>query len=565
MTSWIRVIDKRLARFLGVLAVAVAALVLGYAGLSQYLSRHVGGDFGRGWSDILFYDIQLLFFTAGPTQGAGPFPVALGIARFLAPASTALATLETLSLLLGDQLRLLSAALASGHAVVTGDGPVALAIARRLRERHRKVVLVSEREGAAAQGRQHRLLGVSGDPADAETLRRVGLGRASVLYACSDLGTTNAATALRARELSRAGGKPLACYAQVADGALCAALRARRIGAGGDARFRLDFFSLADTAAHVLLDRYPVVLAGGRPVRTEIIGFGPLGQAVLLEIARRRQPGGPRVPVALRGVAASEGAAFAEAFPVVARNSLLGCEGAERSAAGPPGLVFVCLPGNEETLSAGLAEAAALAGERSHVVICLSTPSPFGPVLSGRAGLLDNKEERLSVFGVVEEACVPDVIREDLVNQLARAIHRAYVANCAARGDTPEVNKSMRPWEELPDDLKDANIHQAEEIGVSLRAVDSEVVPESAGAAPDFSFSDSEVELLARMEHERWLKERRAKGYAYGPVREGRQHPDLVDWESLSATAKEKDRDYIRGLPAILSDAGFRIIRLNSR
>jgi hypothetical protein len=80
---------------------------------------------------------------------------------------------------------------------------------------------------------------------------------------------------------------------------------------------------------------------------------------------------------------------------------------------------------------------------------------------------------------------VPGRIREDLADQLARAIHQAYLKNRAGHGDSSRLNQSMRPWEELPDDLRQANLAQAAHIGTKLDAIDCAVVPESA--APQFS------------------------------------------------------------------------------
>jgi hypothetical protein len=194
-------------------------------------------------------------------------------------------------------------------------------------------------------------------------------------------------------------------------------------------------------------------------------------------------------------------------------------------------------------------------------VICMSEPSPLGAVLSGQRPLLDDVEGRLTLFDVIEEACVPGKIREDLADQLARAIHGAYLDNQAARGDSP---LSMRPWEELPEQLKQSNLEQAAHIGTKLDMIDCVVVPESA-ATPEFAFTDDEIELLAQAEHRRWAQERQALGYVYGPERTGNTHPDLVGWENLSAGAREKDRDTIRELPAILHEAGFQILRLPAR
>ena len=65
---------------------------------------------------------------------------------------------------------------------------------------------------------------------------------------------------------------------------------------------------------------------------------------------------------------------------------------------------------------------------------------------------------------------MPGRIREDLTDQLARAIHQAYVDNRTRRGDSPRLNKSMRPWEELPPDRQRANLAQAKDIKAARQA-----------------------------------------------------------------------------------------------
>jgi hypothetical protein len=556
---------RALARWLIVLGTAAAALILGYVGLDGYLSHQTVPGFGRGWADVLFYDVQLFVFNSAPTQGAGPFPVELGIARFLAPATTVVAAVEAVRLLLREQLRRWCSAIASNHAIVTGDSPAAIELAAKLRTEYRKVVLVGISPATAEQARRQRLLDVPGDPTEPSTLRAAGLGRADALYACADLSTTNAATALRAREISQAHGHTLITYAQVRDAEICTALRARRIGAIGDLRFRLEFFSVEDTAARVLLDKYPLAQKDEPPAQVVVIGFGRLGRAVLREIARRPVPGGSPVTVRIHGESSEIVSAYLGRFPAIGRNCSVSCDGDPQQSAGDaPALTFICLPSNDDALTAGLAAAHSLTARSDRVVICMSEPSPFGAVLTGASALLDDVQGRLTVFEVIEEACVPGRIRLDLADQLARAIHQAYVDNCAARGDSPQLNQSMRPWEELPEDLRHANLAQAAHIGTKLDAIDCAVAPESA-TTPEFAFSDGEIERLAQMEHHRWVQEREAQGFVPGPNREARQHPDLVDWQYLSENAKEKDRDAIRELPAILRRAGFQILRLPPR
>jgi hypothetical protein len=83
--------------------IAVVAFALGYIGLSDFLSHQKTPQFGQSWADIVYYDVQLFVLNSAPAQSAGPFPVALGIARFLAPAATAVATVEAVRLLLSEQ------------------------------------------------------------------------------------------------------------------------------------------------------------------------------------------------------------------------------------------------------------------------------------------------------------------------------------------------------------------------------------------------------------------------------------------------------------------------------
>src|SRR4029077_6845130 len=72
-----------------------------------------------------------------------------------------------------------------------------------------------------------------------------------------------------------------------------------------------------------------------------------------------------------------------------------------------PTLTFVCLSDNDDALTPGLDGAHSLTGRADRLVICMSEPSPFGTILTGRHALLDDRRGRLAVFGVIVEGCVP--------------------------------------------------------------------------------------------------------------------------------------------------------------
>jgi hypothetical protein len=270
-----------------------------------------------------------------------------------------------------------------------------------------------------------------------------------------------------------------------------------------------------------------------------------------------------RVKVVIRHATEEEVTKVTDAFPVISDN----CSITFGDALGLPGTgeytVYVCLDGDDDALSEGLAMAHALASQRGHVVVCMRDYDPFAGALAARSGLVDDVMGRLRMFGVIQEACVPANIRDDFTEQLARSIHSAYVAMEKDKGETPATNPSMVPWEKLPENLRQANVAQAADIGAKMEEVGAIVVPESA-SAPAFAFTDKETEHLAKLEHQRWMREKLAEGWKYGEPRDDERkiHPDLRDWDHLSDADKDKDRNTVRALSATLHNAGYQILRL---
>jgi hypothetical protein len=431
--------------------------------------------------------------------------------------------------------------------------------------------LVSGSEETLTQARQYGILTVRGDPADEATLRAAGAAKATEIYACTATGTANAAIALRARAIVTAGRRkqPLSAYALVRDAELGVALRARRIGADSDPSLRLDFFGVEEIAARKLFDAFPLSQANGQPAKIVVVGFGALGLAVLREAARRRPRGqcAPKVEIFIERATEAEVSAKTAAFPAVSENCSVTFTMDRALPAAGEYTVFVCIDDDDHALREGLAMAHALASRHCHVVVCMRESSPFADILARGTGLLDDVIGRITVFGVIEAACVPAAIREDFIEQIARAIHKNYLETAVANdGEDAAGNAldplSLLPWERLSADLKAANVGQAVSFGPKVEAVGAVVIPESA-AAPDFQFTAQEVEDLSVEEHDRWMSERHAAGWAYGPRDNVRKlHPALLSWPELSEAEREKDRDAIRAIPPILRDAGFQILRL---
>lgn len=151
---------------------------------------------------------------------------------------------------------------------------------------------------------------------------------------------------------------------------------------------------------------------------------------------------------------------------------------------------------------------------------------------------------------------------DTLVESLARAIHSAYLE----AGDAQEAirtDPSMVPWDELPGALRESSRDQAAHIRHKLDAIGCDVRPAGDEAGDDqFRLEPDEVEFLAELEHRRWVHERLRNGWVQGPRDPmKRTTPYLVPWEELSERMRDYDRLFVRLMPELLREQGYRIVR----
>jgi uncharacterized membrane protein len=154
-----------------------------------------------------------------------------------------------------------------------------------------------------------------------------------------------------------------------------------------------------------------------------------------------------------------------------------------------------------------------------------------------------------------------------VTERLAQAIHDAYGAvreaglrDAVAGGGVPGGGAALDPWDELPEEFKESSRAQAREIGERLAMIGCLMVP-AFDPTLDFAFDDGEVRLLAQLEHERWMDERAAQGFEFGPVRGERTRPDLVPWERLPDEARALNMQAVRRIPGMLARVGFQVLR----
>ena len=173
-----------------------------------------------------------------------------------------------------------------------------------------------------------------------------------------------------------------------------------------------------------------------------------------------------------------------------------------------------------------------------------SVPTPGGTA----AAAIDD----IIPFARCGQSCNLDEVIQPGVEELARANHEFY-CELYPQPDRP----AGKPWDELPEPYRMSNFLVAEHLHVKLLAIGRRRIP-LAEAPPDQEVNEikpHEVELLAEMEHNRWLAERLLDGWSYAPTRDDRnkQHPDMWAWKDLGPGEQERDYEQVKYIPKILT------------
>ncbi len=149
-------------------------------------------------------------------------------------------------------------------------------------------------------------------------------------------------------------------------------------------------------------------------------------------------------------------------------------------------------------------------------------------------------------------------LTSEQVEAAAQKIHAAYLEEKHYVNPDP----AMQPWGKLDERLRNSNRMQAAAIAAFLERAGFHIEQAAAGDEA-LEFTTDDIELLAEMEHGRWVVERLQQGFRYNDVRDitKKLHPDLVSWSKLPEGVRDWDRSAVRKWPGLLRDAGLAIRR----
>jgi uncharacterized membrane protein len=168
-------------------------------------------------------------------------------------------------------------------------------------------------------------------------------------------------------------------------------------------------------------------------------------------------------------------------------------------------------------------------------------------------------EARLSAQDRIIDS-LADYAANQVTEHLAQAIHASYLQAAADSGEVPGSRPALVGWDLLPQHFKESNRAQARRVGERLAGIGCLMVP-TFDPALTITFNDAEVQILARLEHERWLAEQTAQESVQRPRTGDRPGPDRVPWDQLSGRTREKNIEAARRIPAMLAGLGFQVMR----
>lgn len=555
--------------------------------------------------DIVYSTLEL--FELKFTLIGVPISPALEFARFAAPFLSVCTFYLVFASWFIDRVKLFWLKFFGGHVVICGMGYIGPVLAQNFYDRGSTVVVI-EKDPNNHDIELFKDLGaivLVKDATKRETLKSAHVENAQYVFSVTGDDGVNSEIATLCRELvSLDREKPLRCFVHIVDNHLCDLLKAKisgnvKLNGDNETKFRLDLFNIYQTAGSNILEKHWPFEAksnAGGEGRIIVVGMGRMGQSLVVHATEKWQnqyphdTGKPKFtiidykaaekkllldkmhpdlsgawdinPVSM-DVNSSEFLEGDYLLKDMGGNSLTSDGKCDAS------IVYICFDDSALGLTVALQLNEKLndpkrgLSHKNHVPIIVRTIRK-----AGITGLLQNGDEAVSFenivgFPIIEHTRCADILQIDIIDKLAYEIHNQYVMQQQREGVTSEDNSSMRNWDSLSKELQESNIQQAAHIKKKLKEVNCGISLLVKGDKL-FAFSNQEVELLAKMEHERWMAEKINAGYKYGEEKNEnlKTHPCIMDWILLPWSEQEKDRNTIRTLPSILEKIDLTIERL---
>jgi len=158
-----------------------------------------------------------------------------------------------------------------------------------------------------------------------------------------------------------------------------------------------------------------------------------------------------------------------------------------------------------------------------------------------------------------------------MIERLARLLYYNYKEDGGDRerkGDTLEMNKALVEFNDLSQDLKDANIDNVSMIPEKLNLIGYKIRRLQQGEEQDVAtLNPKQIEKMAKKEHDRWVLQKIMQGWVYGEGEtneDEKTNPNIVQWNKLLPDIQDNDLNPVRRIPEMLKEVGYEIYKPKS-
>ncbi|HZZ79842.1 MAG TPA: NAD-binding protein [Gemmataceae bacterium] len=580
-----------------------------------------------GWdlfSDVIYETAQVMLLNMSPRLGSNGF---ISIGRVLAVLLFLFLGIQAVGTLLGDSWQNLLLISYRQHHIVCGLGRIGSQLVRELSNKGEKVVVIEldPANELCHDARERGAIVVIGDATDDEILNHARLKKAKAVYIVTGSDEENIETAVDVQRLTdrpMRQAPPPDCYVHIHEPALKDVLHSSLPTIS--AKMKAEPFSIMhDAVRHLIVKQLTPV----RPrQRNEValyvvVGFGRMGQTLaanlteqahfenrkrarLLILAEdlpksadtflsRWSQFSPRNvvdhwrdiaydpaadewscqkkrlvhaqrPPHPKAIEYACNAVFAPLPAYIGDRAFLDALGPLLKQEGVKPAIIVCMDGEHANYAAAVTLKQLLwqfHAVDAPVFVWLPKQEPLKK-------LLDSQKVPVTPFGSCR-----DVLRlENVTNPLEETLAITCMAtfNGLHEENEKEREELLRRWRADTEVNRRSNRSAATHALIALGCLGMRLI--EPGAAHEGAFSELtptsvQIEMLAEMEHNRWVAERLLEGFSYGersdqpPLR-----PQLCTWEVLnqdSALKKEPDKDF-RQIKAIfdkLKKLGYKLVK----
>ncbi len=515
------------------------------------------------WSEC----IQCLFSAIGLIRCVDLFqpfrdPWQLVVAQFAVPGVALLTAAQIFLVSLRKDIRTALARHSINHTIVCGVGDVGMQVIQNLRGAGHHVVaidLVNDSPNAATCEKS-RVPVLQGDAKNPQVLLASGVRRADTVVVCTGSDAENMDVALQVKNLlsqhSYRMPRKVRVLAQLRNEWLHKRLINTDKKSLGSAHVDLRLFNPFTNAVRMLIKRLRLPPSPEYDAGTfVVIGFGAYGREATLHLIRAALVGlnstlnvlvidqnaevlKERFLVGNPAAAEMASLHFISASVAPGSPDIKNIIEEKLRSAGPLLGVAIALGDDQVSLCAAL-EIRSLLDRmerlRVPVYVRLEHYRQLGELVSNVESIC-RFNDRLQVFGTLEEILSPGVLFGSRLDALAQALHEDY-----RRRSQEQINQQANvPWHELPEFMKMSNRWRADHTPLLL-ALAGFHVEEDVNSPLVLELTADEIEVLAQLEHRRFTIERRLVDWLSGETRRHlqRRHPHLAGWSMLAEDQRE--------------------------